>query len=683
MIIVCANRALTLRIAALALLLLLSLPSTLHAAQLVEEIRIEATRSPTSAAEVIAPLTVIGATATRARPQQGLDESLATIPGVFFQNRYNYAQDLRIAIRGFGARANFGIRGIKLIVDGIPTTLPDGQGSVDSLDLASIERIEVIRGTSSSLYGNASGGIILIESGSAAEQPFVESRLAYGADGFRKSQLKAGGRSGDLDYLVSLVDQHSDGYRDHSSARNALVNTRLQWRIDQDTRLNLVFNRTDQPEAEDPGGVNAQQLRADRRSARDQNVALDAGEALDQSRLGLRLRKQFGDDELSISNYYLWRNFDGRIPLASNGVIQFERQVRGLTAGYHHQRNDGELRFTLGLDFAEQDDDRQRFANLGGTRGNQVLDQHETVRNAGVYLQSRWQPAAHWQLTAGLRYDEVKFIVDDRLGDSSGRRTLSELSPELGVSYTPTDDQQFYLRAATAFETPTTTELAESGSTGLNPDLQPQLAESVELGWRGSLGEHLQATANLFDIRIDDEIIGAEDAMGDSFFVNAGESSRQGLELSLAAQLHETVSLQAAYSWSDFEFEQFRDEDNNDFAGNRLPGAPQHLSSVQLDYQQSGGDGWFASFEARYVDRFALDNANSAFSKRYLLADARVAYRWQWQQLVLEPFAGINNVFDRDYVANHRLNAFGGRYFEAGPGRSFYGGLTARLDARP
>ena len=652
----------------------------------IEEVRVKALRSPVSAAEVISALSVVDGTTLRARPQQGLDESLNAVPGLFFQNRYNYAQDLRIAIRGFGARARFGIRGVRLVVDGIPTTLPDGQGSVDSLELSSIERIEVIRGTTASLYGNASGGIILIESEVGAEQPYLESRIAYGGDGFRKAQLKSAGSSGDIDYLFSLVDLHSDGYRDHSEARNALFNGRVRWHIDPKTQLDVVFNRTDQPRAEDPGGVSAEVVRADRRAARDTNVDLNAGEALDQNRLGLRLRKQIGAGELTVGNYYLWRNFAGRLPLGGNGINNFERQVRGINLAYSQPIASSELRVTAGLDFAEQDDDRERFQNNAGLPGNKVLDQHETVRNTGLFLQALWQPSNHWQFNAGVRYDEVKFIVDDRFDENSGRRTLNETSPELGAILKLSDNQQLFARLSTAFETPTTTELAEQDQTGLNKDLQPQLARSAELGWRGSFGEDDTGrySATLFNIDIKDEIIAGQDSGGADIFVNAGESSRQGIELSLQLDITEQLSASAAYSFSEFEFDRFKNEDGSEnYAGNALPGAPRHVSYLQLDYQQHADSdkGWFASFDTLYVDDFALDNGNTVFSDRYTLSNLRLAWRLIAGNWVIEPFAGVNNLFNREYIANHRLNAFGGRFFEAGPDRSPYGGLTLRLQS--
>ena len=226
---------------------------------------------------------------TRARAQLGLDESLNSIPGLVMQNRYNFAQDLRISIRGFGARAAFGIRGVKIIIDGIPTTLPDGQGSIDSIDIGSIGNIEVIRGASSSLYGNASGGVISINTDFDSQPAGISSRIATGSDGYRKNQLGFNGRLKNLDYTTNLSDLTVDGYRQHSEHESRLFNSKLRYRFDDGSTLKVSLNAVDQPVSNDPGGVDINILNTDRRLAREQNILLNASEAIEQQRFGLIL----------------------------------------------------------------------------------------------------------------------------------------------------------------------------------------------------------------------------------------------------------------------------------------------------------------------------------------------------------------------------------------------------------
>lgn len=628
---------------------------------------------------------------SRAQPQLGLDESLVNIPGLVLQNRFNFAQDLRISIRGFGARASFGIRGVKILVDGIPETLADGQGSVDSIDLASIGNIEVIRGPASSLYGNASGGVIHIESDFDRSDAGVEARFAAGGDGYKKVQFSANGRAGSreqLSYIVSGSDLEVDGYRQHSEHENRLFNSRMRYRFEDDASLNLSLSYTDQPVANDPGGVNGATLATDRRAARGRNQQLNAGEALRQTRLGLQYQRPVGDNgKLSIRNYHLWREFDGLIPLSGNGAIDLNRRYSGGGIRYQHQTvgDRGNTGFTntsiIGVDFDRQDDDRKRFENLNGLRGDKVLDQNELVTSLGIYLQNQLAIGEQWLITTGLRYDEVRFDVTDNFGANSDKITLNQLSPMLGASFSINPQLNIYGTVATSFETPTTTELALADNTGLNSLLNPQQAINYELGVKGSAQQRYRYSLALFEIYVDDEIIALEDNLGRDIFVNAGESSRRGAELALQASLTETLIGSLSYTWSDFEFDRFIDANNNNFAGNKIPGLPDNLLHVELEYQNANG--FFAIFEVLYVDEFSLNNANSEINPSSLVSDFRAGYRWQLafensESLIIEPFIGVSNLNNEDYLSNARINAFGGRYFEAGPDRNVFGGVSIR-----
>jgi len=304
-----------------------------------DEIIVRATRTDKRIDDVPAAISVVTKEDIQlGRQQLGLDESLAAIPGLFMQDRYNFAQDLRIAIRGFGARSNFGIRGIKILIDGIPESLPDGQGQSDGIDLGSIEQIEVIRGPSSSLYGNASGGVINISSERGPADPFIETRLSTGEFNFNKVQLKAGGDTGRLNYLVNFSDMQYDGYREHSETENTSLNARFAYAIDDESELGLVFSATDQPLANDPGGVTLEQAQAEPTSARQRNVDFDAGEALDQQRIGLTYTKSIGErHEIRVRNHYMWRDFANKLPFTDGGAVQFDRFYVGGGATYTYR----------------------------------------------------------------------------------------------------------------------------------------------------------------------------------------------------------------------------------------------------------------------------------------------------------------------------------------------------------
>ena len=659
-------------------------------AQAIEEVIVEASRIPISITEAPFAIDRIEREQiVRAQAQLGLDESLARLPGLVLQNRYNFAQDLRISIRGFGARANFGIRGVKILVDGIPETLADGQGGIDSIDLASIGSIEVLRGPSSSLYGNASGGVIRIESDFDNPIKGIEARLATGGNGYKKNQIHINGGSEQLSYIASASHLAIDGYRQHSEHKNSLFNGRLRYTFKDNATLKVALNHTDQPLANDPGGVNLATLLDDRTAARDRNVALNAGEELEQTRLGLYYQRDIGNNgELSIRNYHSWRDFDGRIPVVGNGVIDLNRYYTGGGLLYQHRYTIAGMNSSsiIGIDYDHQDDDRKRFENINGLAGNQVLDQREKVTSSAVYLQNHIHLNERWLVSSGLRYDQISFAVNDFRGNNSGKRTLNQLSPMLGSSFAINNKATVYANLSSAFETPTTTELALADGTGLNTALDPQEAISYELGIKGSFigrtnsnsHQQHQYTLALFSIDVEQEIIALEDNLGRDVFVNAGESSRRGIEFSLASQFSDTLSSSLAYSYSDFNYKTFIDKNANDFSGKALPGLPRNTLHLALNFQGQQPSGLFANLEVLYLDQFALNNGNTDYLDSSLVTDLRGGFRLTKKGLSIEPFIGISNLFNEVYSANARINAFGGRFYESGPDRNLYAGVSIR-----
>ncbi len=652
----------------------------------VSEIIVTATRLEQAARSVPAAISVVsGDKIQHARQQLALDEALSSVPGVFFQNRYNFAQDLRIAIRGFGARSNFGVRGIKILVDGIPETLADGQSQVDSIDLASVRQVEVLRGPASALYGNAAGGVISIQSERGSAEPYADARFAVGDDGYRKYQVKTAGAVGRLDYLVSLSDLQIDGYREHSEAENTQLNSRFLYRFNDNTEVGWAISATDQPVSNDPGGVTRANATANPRGARDRNIVFDAGEALDQQKLGISFKHAFPDGgELRARSYYLVRDFRNRLPFTAGGIVAFDRSFAG--GGISYTRGFGlgntQHRVVAGFDHDRQRDDRQRFDNNNGVQGALVLDQLERVTSTGFFLQDEVAVSNRLEVTLGLRYDELEFDVSDAFlteGDNSGARSIDDVSPVIGFLYDVGPQHAVYGSIATAFETPTTTEFANpDGSGGFNPNLEPQKSTSYEVGLRGVLNESTRYELVVFKIDVDDELIPFEIASspGRDFFVNAGKSERRGIELSLRAEPVPGLKLALAYTWSQFEFETFIDGNGNDFSGNTIPGIPDTFVHADISYVHESG--LFAAADALYTDDLFADNANSAKVCGATVANMRFGLKKTFDNLDIEPFVGINNVFDTNFIANVRINAFGGRYFEPGPDRNVYGGVAIR-----
>lgn len=665
--------------------ILLSTFSTISAfgqqagSETLEEIIVTATRIEQRLERVPAAVSVVGRDDIQlARQQLALDESLTRVPGLFLQNRYNFAQDLRVSIRGFGARANFGIRGVKILVDGIPETLPDGQGSVDVIDIGATSQIEVIRGPSSSLYGNASGGVISVITEEPPAETEAEVRLAAGEYGFQKLQAKIGGQGERVGYLVSLSDSEIDGYREQSRAENTQLTGRFNFDLGDERELLTVLSYTDQPTSDDPGGINAAQAALDPRSARDVNILFNSGESLEQTRVGFVYSMPLGDEHsLTARNYYVWREFENRLPFFGGGQVDLDRFFSGggLTYSYTGDLGGRENELIIGFDFDDQDDDRLRFDNDDGARGALTFDQNESVTSRGIYIQDLVRLSDTVDLSFGVRFDEVEFDVTDRFlsdGDDSGVRKLDDVSPMLGISVALTDQVNIYGTFSSAFETPTTTEFANpDASGGFNPNLDPQTAENLEIGVRGTLGGQHRYEAALFDIEVKDELIPfeLEQFPGRDFFRNAGSSDRQGIELGLFSEWSDQLRTTFSYTYSDFTFAEFEG-----FSGNEIPGVADTLFFGEISYTNPRG--WFASFDVLHVGEQYANNSNSTKIDSYTVSNLRLGMQYQLDTMTLSPFLGINNVFDETYHSNIRINAFGGRFFEPAPDRNAYAGVS-------
>jgi iron complex outermembrane receptor protein len=626
------------------------------------------------------------------RQQLALDEALGRVPGLFMQNRYNFAQDLRLSIRGFGARAQFGIRGIKVLVDGIPETLPDGQGGVDSIDLGATSQIEVIRGPSSSLYGNASGGVISVVSEGSGAEPFAQARLMSGSYGFQKLQFKTGGRTDRLDYLVSLSESELEGYRAQSAAENKQLTGRFDLDLGNDRDLLTVVNFTDQPVSDDAGGITAAMAAATPRAAFPTNVQFDAGEALEQTRLGFVYSMPAGEHgSISARNYYTWRDFGNLLPVQAGGIVDLDRAFVGGGFSYTYDGFflDRPNRFVTGVDFDDQDDDRRRYNNQNGVPGALTFDQNEHVTSQGIFLQNELSVSERVQLTLGVRFDQVEFDVTDRFlsdGNDTGSLKFDDTSPMVGVVVDISDRLNFYSTLSSAFETPTTTELNQPFLTsgGFNSTLSPQVAENFEVGLRGEIGTTQRYEIALFTIDVDDELIpypvftapGGTVVSGRNFYQNAAQSTRDGLEFSWIANPTSRLRTTVSYAYSDFEFKDFVDANGANFSGRVIPGTAENVLYGEVVY--TAPRGWFVAGDAIFTDEQFGDNGNTLASlvDDYTLASLRFGYDIDFGDFTLSPFAGVNNLLDETYTSNVRLNAFGGRFFEPGPGRNAYAGVT-------
>ncbi|NNF27025.1 MAG: TonB-dependent receptor, partial [Gemmatimonadetes bacterium] len=564
-----------------------------------------------------------------------IQEALQALPGVRIQNRFNPAVGERISIRGFGARAQFGVRGIKILVDGIPATLPDGQSTLDHLDLGSLGRVEALRGPAAALYGNAAGGVLQFES----ERPFSgryrqQATAVVGSDGLLRLQATGSGTSGGAGYRISVGRTSYDGFRTNEGASpdpysggdRTTLNGTLELPLSTG-RLNLQLIGLDM-DALNPGSLPGDLFAEGSNQAWGFNVAQGTFKAVRQGQVGLRWSGPVGGLEGTVSGYAVRRELDNPIP---NTVIDLDRNAGGLrvSAAREWPSSRGPIRLDVGVEGELQSDARQNFENEGGgTAGSLTLDQDERVRSAGVFAQLYAPLSTRLTLLGALRYEDVAFTATDNFTtagdpDDSGERSMSGLNPSIGA-HLSLGAHGVFVSVARSFETPTTTELAnrESGAGGLNPALDPQRGWSVEGGVRGTLGGRIAYDVAAFSTWLTGQLIPFEvaSAPGRRFFRNTGESTVQGLEASARAVLTPGLSLLSTYSWVDARFEDFV-QDGEDLSGNRIPGIAPHRVDLRLRGEVGAVYG-----EVRLERRGSVpvDDSNESEAEGHTLLDLRV-----------------------------------------------------------
>lgn len=625
-----------------------------------------------------------------------LSEPLQRVPGLVALNRQNYAQDLQISSRGFGARSQFGVRGVRLVQDGIPLTMPDGQGQPALFDLDGLQRIEVLRGPLTTLYGNASGGIIQGYTGEAPFHPTLDTRTLIGSDGLWRSRLRYGGQHGDLNISANVSRLETDGYRDHSETRRDIANLRLGWDLDDASSLTLLINSLHQPGTQDPLGLTRDQLRQDRRQAPPQAETFDTRKSVTHNQAGINYQRRLGNDDLLTLMVYggerdmqQFLGFSGGNPGAGGGVIELDRRFGGGELGWQRDTRLFDLPVTLaaGIAYHYQGEQRKGFVNEQGLKGGLMRNEFNAVDSQEAYLISTWQLAPRWELVAGLRHTRVEFDSDDDFladgQDDSGDTRSQRTNPAIGLNWNWTPQLSLYAALGQGFETPTFQELAyrEDGA-GMNPALKPSVSRDGELGlkWRD---DQTRLDLALFHSRVRDEIVTGPNQVftGRSTYTNAGRSTRRGVEFSIEQDFAHGVSGYLAYTWLDASYDSYENADGTRYDGNRLPGVPRHSAYAELLWQPAG-TGFHTAIEAQGMSRRYATDDNLHSASGYGVVHWRAGYRHQLGNLTLEPFARLENLTDRDYVGSLIVNGAGDRYYEPAPGRSWLAGLGVQYQWR-
>ncbi len=646
---------------------------------------IEVTATPFTLTADDAPLALTRRTRSAAElntaPGLALDRLAYTVPGLWINSRSHYALGGRMLVRGLGWRASFGVRGVQVLLDGLPLTMADGQTVLNVIDPAFVRAVEVIRGPASTFWGNASGGVLALSTrpaaspGGAAHR--VRVRQIAGSFGLRKTELQVTPEVGPhrLSAYGSYLTQ--DGFRAHSSTRLGRAGLTSTVDLGARSRLRIVGAFAAMPEANSPGTLDRRTARAAPTSARDVIVRQDVGKTSYQGQLGATLERATRLGQASATAYGLFRELENPIP---SDYIDLSRRAGGLRLTLE----DAAARWTwgAGAEVKLQRDDRREYANEGGAPGALGLSQLETVRNGAVFGRAARQ-VGRWRLSAGLRYDALRFAADDRLGAASGARTFQALSPSLGLSYSMGRGHVF-ANLSTALEAPTTTELSNrpGGQGGFNPEVGPEHVLGVEVGARGAghvLSHALSYDVALFALRVRDLLSPYQlEADGPTFFRNAGRTRHVGLEAALTAQLPHHLHVQASYTLTRAAFVEAEAVGGAALDENRVPGVPPHVAGLVLGWRP---EALHATLEARGVSSFYVDTPNTARNDGYVLLHARLSHPGLRlaRGLTLQPFVSIENVLDARYN-DVIVNAFGGRYYGPAAGRHWQAGLALTLD---
>ncbi|WP_242615467.1 TonB-dependent receptor family protein [Sphaerotilus mobilis] len=650
-------------------------------------------------------INAVGSEALRAAgPMVNLSEALQSVPGLVVANRNNYAQDLQISSRGFGARAGFGVRGMRLYADGIPATMPDGQGQVAHFDLAGADRVEVLRGPFSSIYGSSSGGVIAVFS-KPVREPNMEVAADAGSAGLRQLRASVATPFGDgFDLSANVSDFQIDGFRPQSDADRQLATVRLGWKNATD-KVVATFSHQRQ-RASDPLGLDAAQFNTDPDSTTANAILYNTRKTIEQDQLGTSWQHRF-DDAGALAGSQLSAYAGQRAvvqflaitpgtqanPRHGGGVIDFDRSYSGIDGRLDWRWDQVDL--ITGINLEQQSDDRRGFENFTGTAPNQVVgvlsnprrNEVNKAQSREAYAQSAWDLSNDWQLSGGLRGGKVTMSVDDAYlsnGDDSGERSFSYVNPVIGLRWKTSDTMTLHASAGRGYETPTLGELAyppNNTLNGFNTTLQAQSSRQLELGAKWRAGP-LALDATVFAIRTANEIGVSFNQGGRSSFQNVGRTERSGAELSGAWRITPALRSMLAVSVLDATYlDNFvtctaipcNATTGTDVvpAGNRIAGTQQQSIYAELAWKAPWASDAETALEWRAAGNTAANDLNTAYAAGYGIANVRYRQRFALDANgAVELLARVDNLGDRRYAGSVIVNDLNGRYYEPAPGRS-------------
>ncbi|NBU58744.1 MAG: TonB-dependent receptor [Betaproteobacteria bacterium] len=642
-----------------------------------------------------------------AQPQVNASESLVRIPGITANNRSNFAQDPQIQTRGFGARSQFGVRGIRIYQDGIPLSTPDGQGQASTFALSSAKAIEVMRGPFSALYGNSAGGIVQIFTRDGGPRPDVSASTWFGSYNTHRENLQVSGSNGRWNYVFDTAHFESDGYRDFSAAKRDTFNVKFGFQLTDRTKLTWTASGLDQPVSLDPQGLTLAEYQADRKQAAPSSLQFRTRVERSQYQTGAVLDHLFENgDSFRVMAYagnrsnlqFLAGNQFNLLP----GASQIKRDFAGTDMRYTHRNSIAEMpvRLTAGMSYEQALDDRSSLAtdagrnltgglaNLTGSEASRrrARDEDNDSRTMDFYAQGELEATSRLSFHAGVRHSQVRVTFRDRIPVSvnpigSGTSVFNRTLPVAGVVFKVTPALNWYANYGTGFETPTSIESAFSTTTGEGPNLglKPATSQNYETGLKAFLGADTRATLAVFHVDTKNEIIISASDAGRNVHQNGGRTRRKGVELSVDSRLNDYFNAYLAYTWLDATY---LDNFTNtgaaiDESGNRLPGTARNIlyGEIAFSYPKYG---FFSAIEARHSSRVFANDANTDIAAGYTVANLRLGFTQNVGNWTFTEFARVDNLFDKEYIGSVRVN--NAAYIEAAPTRNGLVGFTAKYN---
>ncbi|MDV7434137.1 TonB-dependent receptor [Acinetobacter baumannii] len=667
-------------------------------------LHVEATRTDTGYLQTPASVFRIEAPQVDSSSQVNLTEVVKGIPSLQIRNRENYAQDLQLSMRGFGARSTFGVRGIRLYVDGIPATMPDGQGQTSNIDLSSLDHVEVLTGPFSSLYGNSSGGTILTSTKEGQGKDSIELSYSGGShDKSRAGLVLQGGAKGanEPSYIISSSYFDTDGYREHSGAEKVLNNAKLSWNLDDGSKINWVTNYV-KINADDPSGLTRADWQNNPKQVVQNVLDYNARKEIEQTQTGLTWSKPINDQhELYAMTYMGQRQVtqyqsipdtvqkNPNTPYQAGGVIDFKRNYYGADFRWTGKELLPNTTLSIGVALDAMKEDRQGYQNFNdtgdkGVKGALRRDEDNTLWNIDPYVQASWQFLPTWRLDTGVRYSNVHYKSKDYYivglnGDNSGKTSYEEVLPSVALSWQITPEVLAYASYAKGFETPTFTEMAYPAQGGASTlDLKPSISDTYETGLKSQnqLGDF---TLAVFQTKTKNDIVSAESFGGRSTFRNADKTLREGVEFAWNKKLWRDLTAIASYTYLDATFDSTvpaAGKISEIPEGNAIPGIAKNQAYVSLAWQPS--QGLYGGVDVQYMDKVYVNDTNSDAAPSYSVTSANVGYAWVMGDWKVNSFARVDNLFDRNYAGSVIVNDSTqpvGRYFEPADGRNWSAGL--------